>query len=407
MAKDRHRRRSPSSSPDRRRRRRSRSRDRDRRDHREHHRRRSRSRDRRKEHKRRRTSRERDDGAGAPAKVSRHEETGVGSRGASVAHDEDSKFDVATLDKEKEAQRLEEEMRKRRERIEKWREEKKKKELLELKASVKSDLEADRKVVPQAIQAAQAAAAGAKWSLDDDADDDEGDTGKKQTVDEEEEDPLDAYMASVHKEVKRIKGGVKSAKVSAASSPAGGDANGTAVEATGGDKKKKAIVIMTGVAKKKEEKVNKGELMEQNQDGLEYSSEDEEKDDGLEDAMNKLANKGKKEIVIDHNKIVYQDFEKDFYREVPEIARMTPAEVELYREELEGIKVKGKNVPKPIKTWPQCGVSSKILDILKKNNFEKPTPIQAQAIPVIMSGRDMIGIAKTGSGKFTIFLLKH
>ena len=40
-----------------------------------------------------------------------------------------------------------------------------------------------------------------------------------------------------------------------------------------------------------------------------------------------------------------------------------------------------------------------------RNNYEKPTPIQAQAIPVVMSGRDMIGIAKTGSGKTLAFLL--
>jgi ATP-dependent RNA helicase DDX46/PRP5 len=67
--------------------------------------------------------------------------------------------------------------------------------------------------------------------------------------------------------------------------------------------------------------------------------------------------------------------------------------------------VKGKGCPRPIKTWAQCGVSKKVLEVLKKQNFEKPTPIQAQAIPAVMSGRDMIGIAKTGSGKTIAFLL--
>lgn len=80
-------------------------------------------------------------------------------------------------------------------------------------------------------------------------------------------------------------------------------------------------------------------------------------------------------------------------------ARMTPEEVETYKEELEGIRVKGKGCPKPIKSWAQCGVTKKELEVLKKLGYEKPTPIQCQAIPAIMSGRDLIGIAKTGSGK--------
>ncbi|CAJ0594651.1 unnamed protein product [Cylicocyclus nassatus] len=56
-----------------------------------------------------------------------------------------------------------------------------------------------------------------------------------------------------------------------------------------------------------------------------------------------------------------------------------------------GIEVKGNKCPKPIKTWAQCGVEFKILQQLKKHNFAKPPPIQAQAIPCIMAGPDLIG----------------
>ena len=97
-------------------------------------------------------------------------------------------------------------------------------------------------------------------------------------------------------------------------------------------------------------------------------------------------------LITSTRQIEYMPFVKDFYREVPELSKMTDAEVELYREELEGVKVKGKNCPKPIKNWPQCGVSSKILELLKKNGYEKPTSIQAQAIPVIMSGVSAVKI---------------
>lgn len=70
------------------------------------------------------------------------------------------------------------------------------------------------------------------------------------------------------------------------------------------------------------------------------------------------------------------------------------------------IKVRGKDVPKPIQNWYQCGLSDRILGLLMdKKKWPTPFPIQAQSIPCIMSGRDYIGIAETGSGKTLAFLL--
>eukprot|EP00889_Picochlorum_renovo_P000399 jgi/Picre1/27429/NNA_000396.t1 len=46
-----------------------------------------------------------------------------------------------------------------------------------------------------------------------------------------------------------------------------------------------------------------------------------------------------------------------------------------------------------------------ILDILEKKGIQKPTPIQLQGLPVLLSGRDMIGVATTGSGKTMVFSL--
>lgn len=49
------------------------------------------------------------------------------------------------------------------------------------------------------------------------------------------------------------------------------------------------------------------------------------------------------------------------------------------------------------------GLSKQIVDTLSLNNFSIPTPIQAQAIPLVLQGRDLIGLAQTGTGKTAAF----
>src|SRR5690606_34945500 len=46
-----------------------------------------------------------------------------------------------------------------------------------------------------------------------------------------------------------------------------------------------------------------------------------------------------------------------------------------------------------------------ILDALKQEGYEKPTPIQQQAIPEILKGRDLLGTAQTGTGKTAAFAI--
>lgn len=117
------------------------------------------------------------------------------------------------------------------------------------------------------------------------------------------------------------------------------------------------------------------------------------------------ASKGDKLVPADHSKIDYMPFKKSFYIEVPELRRMSDAEVVAYRATLDEINVHGKDVPKPIRNWNQAGLHSRIMEALRSLDYHRPMPIQAQALPVIMSGRDCIGIAKTGSGKTLAFLL--
>ncbi|EJD01184.1 P-loop containing nucleoside triphosphate hydrolase protein [Fomitiporia mediterranea MF3/22] len=126
-----------------------------------------------------------------------------------------------------------------------------------------------------------------------------------------------------------------------------------------------------------------------------------------EDILALAAKKAKKKELasVDHSRIVYEPFRKEFYRAPPEIAEMTDEEADLLRLELDGIKIRGIDCPRPITKWSHCGLPASCLDVIKKLGFTGPTPIQAQAIPAIMSGRDVIGVAKTGSGKTIAFLL--
>lgn len=113
----------------------------------------------------------------------------------------------------------------------------------------------------------------------------------------------------------------------------------------------------------------------------------------------------KKEIkAVDHAAVDYAPFRKDFYIEPKEIAAMSQVDVENLRADLE-IKVRGKNVPRPIATWEQAGLPDKVLQGLDGRSFTAPFAIQRQALPVIMSGRDVIGVARTGSGKTLAYLL--
>ncbi|GAB6018834.1 putative ATP-dependent RNA helicase ddx46 [Chamberlinius hualienensis] len=397
--KDRHRRRSRSYERDRRRRSNSRSKLR-----------RSRSKDRRSRSKdgrirSRSKDRDRDRRSRTPDRRQRnkvHENVEVDvkkkvePKDVKVKEEVVEKYEQSELDKEAEKRRLELETLKRKERVEKWRAERKKKEMEE-------SANAPIVVIPPTK----------KWSLEDDEDEEialgstnEGDEKEEKMEEEEEEkpetkngddeadddvDPLDAFMQGVHEEVRNINL-LDSKKVGSTNS-------GNSKLEIGKDK----VTVVSGVVKKKDTK-KKGELMEQDQDALEYSSEEEGED--LQSTMSGLQGKQNKLLkAVDHSEIDYESFRKDFYVEVPELAKMTNEEVDEYKAEMEGIRVRGKGCPRPIKTWAQCGVSKKVLDILKKHKYEKPTPIQAQAIPTIMSGRDVIGIAKTGSGKTLAFII--
>ncbi|KAL2922210.1 DEAD-box ATP-dependent RNA helicase 35, partial [Bienertia sinuspersici] len=69
------------------------------------------------------------------------------------------------------------------------------------------------------------------------------------------------------------------------------------------------------------------------------------------------------------------------------------------------ITVEGEDVPPPVKNFQKMRFPEPVLSMLKEKGVLQPTPIQMQGLPLVLSGRDMIGIAFTGSGKTLVFVL--
>ena len=56
-------------------------------------------------------------------------------------------------------------------------------------------------------------------------------------------------------------------------------------------------------------------------------------------------------------------------------------------------------------TFDELGLAAPILEAVKDCGYETPTPIQQQAIPVVLEGKDVIGASQTGTGKSAAFAL--
>ncbi len=59
----------------------------------------------------------------------------------------------------------------------------------------------------------------------------------------------------------------------------------------------------------------------------------------------------------------------------------------------------------PETVFADLGLSEPILRAIEEKGYKHPTPIQAQAIPAVLSGRDVMGVAQTGTGKTASFTL--
>jgi len=106
------------------------------------------------------------------------------------------------------------------------------------------------------------------------------------------------------------------------------------------------------------------------------------------------------------------DLKKDFYKELEEVRSRPEGQVAEFRLGMNNIEVKNFNeedktpLMHPVETFEEAFHNfPDILATIKKQGFASPSPIQSQAWPYLLSGKDIIGIAQTGTGKTLAFLL--
>uniref|UniRef100_A0A8D3DAB5 RNA helicase n=1 Tax=Scophthalmus maximus TaxID=52904 RepID=A0A8D3DAB5_SCOMX len=113
-------------------------------------------------------------------------------------------------------------------------------------------------------------------------------------------------------------------------------------------------------------------------------------------------------------------FEKNFYSEHPEVQRMSQVSLwyhspsyrcgfiiqTFHSGDQENIQSFSLFSFRPVEMSSSPPLLAEyVMDVLMQQNFKEPTAIQAQGFPLALSGRDMVGIAQTGSGKTLSYLL--
>lgn len=97
-------------------------------------------------------------------------------------------------------------------------------------------------------------------------------------------------------------------------------------------------------------------------------------------------------------------FEKNFYQENPIVTTRSQQEIDVFNASSE-ITTQGHNIPRPVFNFNELNLPTELAAVIQQQGWPAPTPIQAQAWPMALSGRDIVGIARTGSGKTIAFML--
>ena len=97
---------------------------------------------------------------------------------------------------------------------------------------------------------------------------------------------------------------------------------------------------------------------EETADAAGVADELDAKDFNPEDILASAVKKAKKKdlTAVDHSRLKYKSFRKDFYVPLPDIAAMSDEEAVLLRLELDGIKIRGVDCPRPVTKWSHFGL---------------------------------------------------
>lgn len=120
---------------------------------------------------------------------------------------------------------------------------------------------------------------------------------------------------------------------------------------------------------------------------------------------------------VDWSKHELPPFQSNFYREHSKVARLTEPQVMALRAKM-GITVAehgsvfenargwvSGGVPAPVKGFKRSSLPRSHVEALFAAGYRAPTPIQSQSWPIVLSGKNMVGLAQTGSGKTAAFLM--
>ncbi|KAF7458134.1 putative DEAD/DEAH box helicase [Cryptosporidium felis] len=129
-----------------------------------------------------------------------------------------------------------------------------------------------------------------------------------------------------------------------------------------------------------------------------------EEEEKLIAAVNKTYNAPLKAVHEIAKGVVYTRQEETSWRVPRKYADMSELEVQNLRSRLL-IDINGSDIPPPILTFKDMGFPQEILDALASKGIISPSQIQMQGLPIVLKGRDLIGLAFTGSGKTIVFVL--